>query len=217
MLGAYNIDSDDEEEEEEVLSNIPKSASTHIQELEKVIHCLHWYPSYLVFNFFFFTIYYISFHFISIKPADFIYLWILHFHFHLVLVHRLHQQIFYLEILQNINLEVKSWNIAEVTSKHLFLNLSVFAVFRSNYSLPLFFKIYYFSIFLFFFLFFSYCNIQPWQQTCTSHFLIFPYNFKLIYFSLYVIFFHLHVQLITCQRMSNIFIKIINWTQNIEY
>ena len=35
MLGAYNIDSD-EEEEEEVSTNVPKSASTHIQELEKV-------------------------------------------------------------------------------------------------------------------------------------------------------------------------------------
>ena len=38
MLGAYNIDSD-EEEEEEVSTNVPKSASTHIQELEKV--CQH--------------------------------------------------------------------------------------------------------------------------------------------------------------------------------
>ena len=37
MLGAYNIDSDEEEEEEEVQSNVPKSASTHIQELEKVV------------------------------------------------------------------------------------------------------------------------------------------------------------------------------------
>ena len=42
MLGAYNIDSDEEEEEEEVQSNVPKSASTHIQELEKVvINCTH--------------------------------------------------------------------------------------------------------------------------------------------------------------------------------
>jgi hypothetical protein len=39
MLGAYNIDSDDdedEEEEEEVPTNVPKSASSHIKELEKV-------------------------------------------------------------------------------------------------------------------------------------------------------------------------------------
>lgn len=36
MLGAYNIDSDDDEEEEEVPTNVPKSASTHIKELEKV-------------------------------------------------------------------------------------------------------------------------------------------------------------------------------------
>jgi hypothetical protein len=36
MLGAYNIDSDDDEEEEEAPTNVPKSASTHIKELEKV-------------------------------------------------------------------------------------------------------------------------------------------------------------------------------------
>lgn len=38
MIGAYNIDSDEEEEEEEAAApaNVPKSASTHIQELEKV-------------------------------------------------------------------------------------------------------------------------------------------------------------------------------------
>jgi hypothetical protein len=39
MLRAYNIDSDDdeeEEEEEEVPTNVPKSASSHIKELEKV-------------------------------------------------------------------------------------------------------------------------------------------------------------------------------------
>ena len=37
MLGAYNIDSDDDEEDEwEAPTNIPKSASTHIKELEKV-------------------------------------------------------------------------------------------------------------------------------------------------------------------------------------
>jgi hypothetical protein len=37
MLGSYNIDSDEEEEEEEEApTNIPKSASTHIHELEKV-------------------------------------------------------------------------------------------------------------------------------------------------------------------------------------
>ena len=50
MLGAYNIDSDDEEEEEEVQSNVPKSASTHIQELEKVMNCpdSRFFPSILL-------------------------------------------------------------------------------------------------------------------------------------------------------------------------
>jgi hypothetical protein len=35
MQGAYNIDSDDDDEEE-LPTNVPKSASPHIQELEKV-------------------------------------------------------------------------------------------------------------------------------------------------------------------------------------
>lgn len=36
MQGAYNIDSDEDDEEEELPTNVPKSASPHIQELEKV-------------------------------------------------------------------------------------------------------------------------------------------------------------------------------------